>query len=243
MALKDELEKALRDRRPVIEVVAVAGTTEEGAVDPIEVIASIRDEMAARGLAFSLHCDAAYGGYFAACFRTSTGEFRLSVRHAGRVRQLAIGGRCTPDSGHWGMSIPSRSIRTSSGTSPILRERSCSGTGGPRSSLRSRRPTLWGVVNQNSAAELNLESTFSRAPNLVRPLAAVFLCHRVVPLNERGYGRLLGETVRAARSFYRRLTRFAEEVKADFRIHPLVFPDTNIINYLVNPSRKQTTGR
>jgi hypothetical protein len=69
--------------------------------------------------------------------------------------------------------------------------------------------------------------------------AAVFLCHRVVPLDQRGYGRLLGQTIRAARNFYGRLIRFAEEVKADFRIHPLVFPDTNIINYLVNPSQNR----
>ncbi|MEJ2718525.1 MAG: hypothetical protein P8182_15550, partial [Deltaproteobacteria bacterium] len=66
--------------------------------------------------------------------------------------------------------------------------------------------------------------------------ASVFLSHRVLPPDERGYGRMLGQTIRSARSFYRRLLQLADKIKADFKICPLVFPDTNIINYLVNPA-------
>jgi hypothetical protein len=74
--LRQKLEQALQERRPVIAVVGVVGTTEEGAVDPMHELVTLRTEFARRGLTFSLHCDAAYGGYIAACFRSAGGEFR-----------------------------------------------------------------------------------------------------------------------------------------------------------------------
>lgn len=64
-ALRDELLSCLHERRAVYEVVAVMGTTEEGAVDRLADIVAIRDEMQQKGLSFVLHADAAWGGYFA----------------------------------------------------------------------------------------------------------------------------------------------------------------------------------
>ena len=74
--LRQRLEWALRERVPVIAVIGVVGATEEGAVDPMHEMVALRQEFAARGLSFSLHCDAAYGGYIAACFRSAAGTFR-----------------------------------------------------------------------------------------------------------------------------------------------------------------------
>lgn len=56
--LKTDLEQGLS---PFL-VVASAGTTDAGAVDPIPEIAALRDEYG-----FWLHLDAAYGGFFALC--------------------------------------------------------------------------------------------------------------------------------------------------------------------------------
>ncbi|KAL0573075.1 hypothetical protein V5O48_008886 [Marasmius crinis-equi] len=63
--LEDELERHLNDRRAVYAVVAIIGTTEHGAVDPLDKIVEIRERMQKRGLSFMIHCDAAWGGYFA----------------------------------------------------------------------------------------------------------------------------------------------------------------------------------
>ena len=64
-----ELYKALQDcldkKQAVYEVVAVMGTTEEGAVDRLTEIIKIRDEFKMKGLSFVIHADAAWGGYFA----------------------------------------------------------------------------------------------------------------------------------------------------------------------------------
>ncbi|MEW6351131.1 MAG: pyridoxal-dependent decarboxylase [Thermodesulfobacteriota bacterium] len=237
-ALKEELEKALRERRPVIEVVSVAGTTEEGSVDPIDVIAQIRDEMAVRGLAFSLHCDAAYGGYFAACFRAGTGEYRSladmqaeydnwpapEVYHS--FRALTHVDSITIDPHKLGyIPYPAGAVVFRDARSKEL--------------VAQQAPYALGGSGPKTAAELSIGKYILEGSKPGAAVAAVFLCHRVVPLDQRGYGKLLGQTVRAARSFHRRLVRFAEELKDSFRIHPLVFPDTNIINYLINPSQNR----
>ena len=63
--LEEELEMHLSEKTPVYAVVAIIGTTEHGAVDPLEKIIEIRRRMQKRGLSFMVHCDAAWGGYFA----------------------------------------------------------------------------------------------------------------------------------------------------------------------------------
>jgi glutamate/tyrosine decarboxylase-like PLP-dependent enzyme len=63
--LKMKLQKCLNNKQPVITVVAVIGTTEESAVDPLADILKIREEFRQKGLDFTIHADAAWGGYFA----------------------------------------------------------------------------------------------------------------------------------------------------------------------------------
>jgi glutamate/tyrosine decarboxylase-like PLP-dependent enzyme len=57
------LDQCLAARQPIIAVVAVIGTTEESAVDPLADILALRAEFAQRGLVFHVHADAAFGGY------------------------------------------------------------------------------------------------------------------------------------------------------------------------------------
>ncbi|HET7540350.1 MAG TPA: pyridoxal-dependent decarboxylase [Polyangiaceae bacterium] len=63
--LRARLQRALDTKTPVIAVVAVIGSTEESAVDPLHEIIELRDEFRDKGLEFTVHADAAWGGYFA----------------------------------------------------------------------------------------------------------------------------------------------------------------------------------
>ncbi|KAK7013211.1 pyridoxal phosphate-dependent transferase [Favolaschia claudopus] len=63
--LKTKLEECLARKQAVFCVVAVCGTTEHGAVDPVDQILELRKEMAMKGMSFMIHADAAWGGYFA----------------------------------------------------------------------------------------------------------------------------------------------------------------------------------
>ena len=64
-ALADRVRTHAENRQPVLSVVSICGTTEEGAIDPLHKIEAFREEAAAHGLTFWHHCDAAFGGYFA----------------------------------------------------------------------------------------------------------------------------------------------------------------------------------
>ncbi|GKZ81405.1 hypothetical protein AnigIFM56816_005922 [Aspergillus niger] len=63
--LRKELQTCFDERRPVYGVVAIMGSTEEGAVDNLKEIVKMRDDFKKMGMSFLLHADAAWGGYFA----------------------------------------------------------------------------------------------------------------------------------------------------------------------------------
>ena len=64
-ALHERLRACLEERRPVLGVVSIVGTTEEGAIDPLHEIEAVRSAVAEDGLTLWHHCDAAFGGFFA----------------------------------------------------------------------------------------------------------------------------------------------------------------------------------
>ncbi|CAG8618746.1 17081_t:CDS:2, partial [Racocetra fulgida] len=63
--LDKELAKCVRNQQAVYAVVAIMGSTEQGACDPLADIVALRDRYQRRyGLSFVIHADAAWGGYF-----------------------------------------------------------------------------------------------------------------------------------------------------------------------------------
>jgi len=66
--LRETIESYIRQQIPILAVVGVLGTTEEGAIDKIDEIAALRDEYEKKGISFYFHVDAAYGGYSRSLF-------------------------------------------------------------------------------------------------------------------------------------------------------------------------------
>uniref|UniRef100_D8Q5H7 L-tyrosine decarboxylase C-terminal domain-containing protein n=1 Tax=Schizophyllum commune (strain H4-8 / FGSC 9210) TaxID=578458 RepID=D8Q5H7_SCHCM len=63
------LQERLDNKQAVYGVVAVIGSTEEGAVDPLDKVIELRNKYAELGMTFVVHADAAWGGYFASMIR------------------------------------------------------------------------------------------------------------------------------------------------------------------------------
>ncbi|KAJ6259313.1 pyridoxal-dependent decarboxylase domain protein [Drechslerella dactyloides] len=73
--LEKELRDCAKEKRAVYAVVAIVGTTEEGAVDRLSKIVELRKKLQDElGLSFLIHADAAWGGYFATMLRRPTME-------------------------------------------------------------------------------------------------------------------------------------------------------------------------
>ncbi|EPQ53147.1 PLP-dependent transferase, partial [Gloeophyllum trabeum ATCC 11539] len=79
--LRRRLDDCLTGQIPVYCVVAIIGTTEHGAVDPLSEIVQLRQEFQRKGLSFLIHADAAWGGYFATLKRPAAQGVGLSHRH------------------------------------------------------------------------------------------------------------------------------------------------------------------
>ncbi|MCP3942815.1 MAG: hypothetical protein GY710_15200 [Desulfobacteraceae bacterium] len=75
VALHKILEKLLKEKTPVLALVSVIGTTEEGAIDEVHEVVKIRREFDQRGLSFYYHLDAAFAGYARAMFLDETNRF------------------------------------------------------------------------------------------------------------------------------------------------------------------------
>lgn len=73
--LESTIKGAIKEGRVPMAVVANAGTTEEGAMDPIDGIVSLRDRLSKESKAsFWLHVDAAWSGYMRSLFRLDASD-------------------------------------------------------------------------------------------------------------------------------------------------------------------------
>lgn len=95
-ALAETLEDLHRDQRSVLGVVAIQGSTELGAVDPLDEICELmRQRGQAMGQPLWLHVDGAYGGYFSSMVSseittTFSPDLRKSLGALSRVDSMTI---------------------------------------------------------------------------------------------------------------------------------------------------------
>jgi len=89
--LKRTLKEKLEHEIPVITVVAVTGTTEESAVDPVTAIVESRQKFRTKGLNFAIHADAAWGGYFCSMLRAQPGSIEMpTAKQTGFVPEMYL---------------------------------------------------------------------------------------------------------------------------------------------------------
>ena len=212
-SLRNNIEKARREQRPIMMNVSVAGTTELGTVDPVDEVSDLLDEYRRReGIHIWHHVDAAYGGYFCATFRG--GESRLPESAIRAFAALPRVDSITLDPHKLGF-VPyacgaflvrdAQSYAVSHISAPYLKEDT--GTDEP-----SWSTTLEGSRSATGAG-------------------AVWLSSRVLPLNATGHGAILNQTLATKQ-------QLADKLQQNFAaIHFTPGSDTNIVSFvLAEPS-------
>ncbi|HEX5520448.1 MAG TPA: pyridoxal-dependent decarboxylase [Longimicrobiaceae bacterium] len=224
-ALAETLVALAARRQPVIACVTVAGTTEESAVDRVDRIVEVREQAAREhGLAFHLHADAAYGGYAASITRGPDGARRT---HAEALADYAP--EIWPDEGVFAALCALE--HTDSATIDPHKLGYVPYPAGAIS-FRDRRVRDLVAVDapylfHGDAAEDGYIGRFIFEGSKPGAAAAgVWMSHQVLPLDARGYGRLIGETARGALALHRRLETGDW---APFRLVLLPKPDLNIV--------------
>jgi hypothetical protein len=207
LKLREILDGCLNAHKPVIAVVSVMGTTEESAVDPLDDILSLREEYRAKGLDFTVHADAAWGGYHASLLHEPGAlgslpipgfappqpapELTLNVHTSRQYRALARADSITVD--------PHKS-----GYIPYPAGALCYRNSATRDLVTFSAPVIFRGDAEPTVGIYGIEGSKPGAA-----AAAVYLAHRVIRPDKGGYGRIIGQALYSCRRFYARLLGMA----------------------------------
>ena len=220
--LDAQLQHCLEQRIPVVQVVAVLGSTEESAIDPLTDILALREKFRNQGLDFNIHADAAWGGYAITALRNDfrlhqnddqdnlfaakAGEISLTDYASEQLQAIRECDSVIVDPHKWGyVPYPAGSV--------IYRQ----------GELR-RLTTFSSVyINADSSVRMTEPSVGVFGLEGSKPGAAaasVFLSHRCIRPSRSGHGRLIDTCINNARQFYIRLLCLNDE-RLNFIVTPL----------------------
>ncbi|TVR56302.1 MAG: hypothetical protein EA421_03960, partial [Gemmatimonadales bacterium] len=223
----------------ILACISVCGTTEESAMDRLDEVLAVRERARWElGVSFHIHSDACYGGYAASVTwnrdggRRTADEIRASVALSPEVEE----GQPWP-SPEWVRSMEALSEADSVTIDPhklgyipypagaiVFRDRRA------RELVSVDPPYLLPTQGLGSAEDLFLGRYVFEGSKPGAAAASVWLSHKVLPLDERGYGYLIERTVAGARILYRAL---GQADLRPFRLIRLPDPDLNIICFVL----------
>lgn len=240
--LKATIDALVAEKTPILGVVTVLGSTEEGAIDHIDKVAALRNAYEAQGVSFYLHVDAAYGGYARAVFLDEASNF---MPYDALKTRLHADGVINQDAISWPDADVYNAFKAVEAADSVTIDPHKMGyvpyaAGGI--AIRDRRMV--------DAISFFAAYTFEKGTNTPSLLgsyilegskagataAAVWTAHKVLPLDITGYGKLIGASVEAAQRFY---TYIREHNVLDVdgtkvRLEALVKPDFNMVDFALN---------
>lgn len=235
-ALERMLDDALAQRQPVLMTVGVLGSTEFGTIDPIDGLVDARARMQARGLGYSVHVDAAWGGYLATLFREPDGslrswpdmradyaEFPSPGVHAA-FAALGATDSVTIDPhklGYIAFGVGAFVCRDQRAIALLDESADYVFKAGGGADFFERHRALGRYIPEGSKAGANA--------------AAVYVTHQVLPLDHAHFGLLQRQTIRSAEAFRRELAEFAAAQAARVRVSVPFAPDSNLVCMALNP--------
>nr|WP_251546158.1 tyrosine decarboxylase [Limosilactobacillus caecicola] len=240
----NELEKIIRDlakdKTPILGVVAVVGSTEEGQIDPVDKVVELRNKLQKEGIYFYLHIDAAYGSYARSLFLDEDNNFipyedlkdvhqkygvfqedkeyiSKDVYNAFKAFPEAQSITVDPHKMGYvpyaagGISIRHKEMRDIIGYFPVY------------------------VYDKRSGAPATLTPYILEGSKAGATAAAVWVAHRIMPLNVSGYGKLIGRSIEAANRYYEFLKGLSFNINGtEVEVNPLTHPDYNMVDWTFN---------
>jgi glutamate/tyrosine decarboxylase-like PLP-dependent enzyme len=200
-----ELEKILNHcltkRRPVYTVVAVIGSTEESAVDPLKDILALREEFRSRGLEFTIHADAAWGGYFASIIQEDNSEVpELANTNEVLNPEIAFSSFVTEQFKVLGNADSITVDPHKAGYIPYPAGALCYRNSAMRDLVTFKAPYISHGEAEPTVGIYGLEGSKPGAA-----VAAVYLSHKVIRPSKSGYGQIHGKTLLGCKQLYARL--------------------------------------
>lgn len=186
--LRKQLDECLEKKIPVLQVVAVMGTTEESAVDPLDEIVKIREEYRQAGLEFELHLDAAWGGYFASMIRGEDPDAKISTDGLLSTPAMTMGDYVRRQYEAFQHADSITVDPHKAGFIPYPAGALCYRNGGQRDLVAFTAPVVYHGGIDPTVGVYGIEGSKPGAA-----AAGVYLSHRVIRTDVTGYGQILGK--------------------------------------------------
>lgn len=216
--LRKQLDNCLQKKIPVMNVVAIIGTTEESAVDPLNNILEVRDEYRKKGLEFAIHADAAWGGYYKTMLNSNDESNPVAFKMIDEKSMAAL-----PMSNYvteqYKVLQNADSITIDphkSGYVPYPAGGLCYRNSAMRNLVSFTAPVVYHGGVDPTVGVYGVEGSKPGAA-----AAAVYFSHKMIRPNMDGYGKISGECYFNAKRFYAALVCLNIE-KLPFFIVPLV---------------------
>jgi tyrosine decarboxylase len=248
-ALQAVIDDLVAQHIPILALVGVVGTTEEGAIDDIAGMKALIAANRMIGTNFYFHIDAAYGGYARTMFLDETNSF---MPQAQLHESLARDGFAATE---WPSALVRSAFEAMDAADSITIDPHKMGyvpyaAGGI--TLRDRR--ILGLISYAAAY------VFEAGDNLAESLGSVVLegsksgttaagvwaAHQLLPLNHSGYGQLIARSWAGARQFLHTLETVEDFEAGGVQVtcQPLLTdPDFNIVCFAFNVVGNTDLGR
>ncbi len=213
--LKKVLQTCKANKKPVLMVVGVMGTTEEGAVDPLEKIINGREDFrkdVKSPFEYSIHADAAWGGYFLSCFRN---EFKMEDFPSEKAVSLRAVPEIFDNKDSWFKDSVYKSMTSICKCDSVTIDPHKMGyIPYPAGSLTYRNDKIINLlsfsapyissgaahdkgINTRNIGECGIEGSKAGAA-----AASVYLSHMVIRPDKSGYGKIINQSMLNSKLFY-----------------------------------------
>ncbi len=245
--LEEKLKTALRRGQIPLAVVAIAGTTEEGSIDPVHRIDDFRRRLEQHEHAsFWLHVDAAWAGYIRSMFVEPGGappadeaaRIEAVNAFASRSLEIATGGYSRNLGIQWGSKEVCRSFLAFPRAESITVDPHKMGyVPYPCGVVAFRNDRVRHFLSQQAPYITNMSHSGGGAREYAPPVnvgpfilegskpgaaaASCWLSHRMIPPDRGGHGEIARASVLAARELYERLVHWDHAAKANCK--PLAY--------------------
>jgi glutamate/tyrosine decarboxylase-like PLP-dependent enzyme len=198
--LRRILEEFLIEERPVFTVIAVMGSTEESAIDPLKEILTLREEYRQRGLEFTVHADAAWGGYHASVIREDFEMPEPTALMAAPPPVMPLSRYVTEQFAALGEADSITVDPHKSGYIPYPAGALCYRNSAMRDLVTFSAPVVFHGDAEPTVGIYGIEGSKPGAA-----AAAVYLSHRIIRPSKSGYGKIIGQALFSCKKLYARL--------------------------------------
>lgn len=234
--LKETLQSCLDSKQPIIALISVLGSTEESAVDYVHEIVRIQNTFKKKGLNFYHHCDAAWGGYVRTLFFDQNGK---TVEHAGQIMNITE---------LWPSDAIFESFNSiNKADSVTIDPHKLGYIPYPAGAIVFRNEKVRDLITYKAPYIFHEEEKKGERPFIGQYIlegskpgaaaAACWLAHKVVPLNQSGYGEIIGKSIKGAQQLYLKCCKDlgAELESSGIKLRAVTDPpDINIFCFFIN---------